>query len=151
MKKIGLLLMMLALSSLAIAADGVTWLTLSEGAARAKSIKKPMIIDFFYGKGCHRCDKLVQDSYNDPAIAKRIMTDFIPIRIDLSKELSKEEEALGKKYDYKEECLLLFLDSDGNILNDREGKHLSCATTIETDMLTHYLDLANDSPTGKGK
>lgn len=151
MKRVCLLIVMavLAFSSFAIAADEVTWLTLSEGAAKAKAEKKPMIVDFFYGDGCLRCEKLVKGVYDNQAIAQRLMVDFIPIRVDLSKNLTEQEEKLGDKHDYKKECLLLFLDSEGNTLKDPEGNPLSCATTIDADLLIRYLDSVKDSLAGK--
>jgi len=153
MKRVSLMLVMamLAFSSFAVAADGVTWLTLSVGRERAKVEKKPMLIDFFYGKGCPRCEQLEVGDYENPAIVKKIMDDFIPIRVDLTKELSKDERELGEKYDYDKECLLIFLDPEGNIIKDAGGKKLSCATMIESDMLLRYLDAAKASLANKDK
>lgn len=153
MKRVCLVVLtvMLAFSSLAVAADGVRWLTLSEGSARAKLEKKPMIVDFFFGKGCPRCEILEQGGYGDPAIAKRIMADFIPIRVDLTKELTKDEKALGDKYNYKNECLLLFLDSEGNIIKDPGGKPLSCATVIDSELLGRYMDTVKASLSNQAK
>lgn len=147
MKRVSLVVMMavLALTSVAYAVDSVTWLTLKEGAARAKVEKKPMLVDFFYGKGCPRCEKLEKAGYKDPAIAKRIMDDFIPVRVDLTKELTKEEKELGEKNDYKKECLLLFLDPEGNTIKDTSGKRISCAAMMDSDLLLKYLDTVKAS------
>ena len=122
------------------AKGAVKWLSLSEGRERAKAENKTMIIDFFYGKGCPRCEFLQDQAYNDPGIAAKIMADFIPIRIDLTKELSAEEEALGTKHEYKMECLLLFLDPLGNVITEPDGTKLCFIDKIDPDQFIRYLE-----------
>ncbi len=143
-KKIYILLMVvaaLAISSQAFGSAGVTWLSLKDGMEKARTEKKPMIVDFFFGKGCPRCEALQEGVYNNPAIAKKIMDDFVPIRVDLTKKLSPEEEKLGAQYDYKNDCLLLFLDPGGNIVKDPSGKKLCFAESVDADWFIKYLDM----------
>ncbi len=99
-----------------------------------------MIIDFFFGPECPRCAKLQKEVYDDPAIAKKIMDDFVPIRVDLTKELTKEEKALGDKYDYKNDCLLLFMDYDSKLISDQTGKKLCFIDKVDPDEFIKYLD-----------
>jgi len=141
-----IMLLVLGLSSslAATAKDDLIWLPLSEGTAKAKAEKKPMLVDFFYGTGCPRCEALEKEGYKSEAIIQRITAGFIPIRVDLTKQLTKEEEILGEKYNYKEECLLLFLDSEGVIMTDSEGENLRFTSAIESEMLLRYLDMAKD-------
>ncbi|MGD0883493.1 MAG: thioredoxin family protein [Thermodesulfovibrionales bacterium] len=144
MKHLSLLVVgiFLTLSSVAFATDGVQWLSLNEGMEKAKMEKKPVIVDFFFGKGCPRCEKLQSNVYENPSIAKKIMDDFVPVRVDLTKKkLSKEEEALGNKYDFKNDCLLLFLDHEGNIVKDPGGKRLCFVDYVEPDVFIQYLDM----------
>lgn len=122
-------------------AGKINWSGLKEGAARAKAEKKPMIVDFFFGKGCPRCEKLESGVYANPDIAKKINDDFVPVFIDLTKPLSKDEEDLGNKYDYKNDCLMLFLDPDMNIIKDPSGKKLCFVEHIEPDIFIGYLDM----------
>lgn len=140
-----ILMALLVLPTLAPAADGVSWLTLKAGADKAKLEKKPMLVDFYFGKGCPRCEQLDKEEYNNPEIAQKIKSDFIPVRVDLSRKLTEEEERLGERYHYKKECMLLFLDSDGAIINDPKGKGLSCATMIDAKMFSQYLDTVKKS------
>ena len=121
-------------------ADGVQWLSLKEGFAKAKLEKKPCIVDFFFGKGCPRCEKLQKYVYDDPVISKKIMADFVPIRIDLNKPLTEEEDALGKKFDYKMDCLLLFLDYNGEVITDTLGKRLCFIDSVDPEWFVSYLD-----------
>ena len=143
MKKVLLLatIFLLVACSYSYSEGGVQWLPLKEGFAKAKLENKPCIVDFFYGKGCPRCEKLQQNVYDDPIISKKIMDDFVPIRIDLSKPLNEEEEALGKKFDYKMDCLLLFLDHNGEIITDTQGKRLCFMDNVEPDWFVSYLDM----------
>ena len=144
MKKMPLLVILLAfvLSSSAFAIGGdVKWSSLKDGMAKAKAEKKPMIVDFFFGKGCGRCEKLEKGVYANPQIAKKINEDFVPILIDLSKPLTKEEEELGNKYDYKNDCLMLFLDPDMTIIKDPSGKKMCFVEDIEPEIFIGYLDM----------
>lgn len=144
MKRILLLTILSAfvLSSSAFAIGGdVKWYSLKDGIAKAKAEKKPMIVDFFYGPECPRCAKLVKNIYSEPKIAAKINDDFVPIFIDLTKPLSKEEEALGNKYDYKNDCLMLFLDYDMNLLQDPSGRKMCFVDDIEPEIFNSYLDM----------
>jgi thioredoxin-related protein len=119
----------------------VKWLSLKEGMEMAKAERKPMIVDFFFGKGCIRCEILQKEVYDNPTIAKKIMDEFVPIRVDLTQKLSAEEEKLGNQYDYKNDCLLLFLDHEGKIIKDPAGKRLCFAETVEPEWFVKYLEM----------
>ncbi len=122
-----------------VASAELKWLSLKEGTEKAKIEKKPMIVDFFYGKGCPRCEFLEKNVYADPTIAAKIMADFVPIRVDLTKKLSKEEEQLGNRYEFKKDCLLLFLDPETNVLSAK-GKRLCFIDKVDPDEFVSYLD-----------
>ncbi len=68
------------------------------------------------------------------------MEDFIPIRIDLTKKLSKEEQKLGDKYEFKNDCLLIFLDRSGDLVKDAKGKKLCFIDKVDPDEFIKYLD-----------
>lgn len=130
----------LGIFSYSFAAGEVKWFTLREGMEKAKAEKKPIIIDFFFGKGCPRCQFLQREVYDNPAIAGKIMEDFIPIKIDLTKKLTKEEEDLGNKYDYKNDCLLIFLDHNENPIKDPGGQKLCFIDKIDPEEFIGYLE-----------
>ena len=147
MRRAGILLTVVALFLLAGPLSGktyaeVSWMSLKDGMAKAKTEKKPVLLDFFYGKGCPRCEFLQKQVYEDPAISKKIMDDFIPIRVDLTKPLSDDEEKLGEKYEFKHDCLLLFLDENGEILKDTLGKRLCFVDKVDPEWFISYLDMA---------
>jgi thioredoxin-related protein len=131
----------LVITSQTFGAAEMKWLSLKEGMEKAKAERKPMIVDFYFGKGCPRCEQLQKGVYDNPAIAKKIMDDFIPIRVDLTKKLTPEEEKLGNQYDYKNDCLLLFLDPDGTIIKDPSGKRLCFVDNVEPEWFIKYLDM----------
>jgi thioredoxin-related protein len=141
---IGVMFVLSACASGELNASGeLKWFSLQEGMEKAKTEKKPMIVDFFYGKGCPRCEFLQKNVYDNPKIAKKIMEDFVPIRVDLTGKLSKDEEALGNKYDFKNDCLLLFLDPRANIIKEK-GKRLCFVDKIDPDEFIKYLDTIKD-------
>lgn len=140
------LIMVFFLSSLSIAADKdytelIKWHSLKDGKERARLENKPMIIDFAVAEGCPRCEAMQKNVYSRKEIADKINKEFIPVRIDLAKELSAEERKLGEEYDFKNDCLLLFLDSDGRIIKDPSGKRLCFMDAIDMDVFLKYLDL----------
>lgn len=147
MKKVLLLivLFMTMVSSHSFAADGIKWYSLKDGMEKAKQEKMPLIVDFWYGEGCPRCARMQKNIYGDPLIVKKIMDDFIPIKIDLAKPLTAEEEALGDKYEYKHECLLLFLDHNGEVLSDTGGKRLCFMDSVDPEWFVSYLDMVKRS------
>ncbi len=143
MKRSVILLFMvgLFLASSAFAGDLVNWSTLNDGMAKARAEKKPVVLDFFYGKGCPRCEFLEKEIYNNPVIAKKINEDFVPIRIDLNKKLSAEEQSLGEKYNFKNDCLLIFLDAKGELVKEA-GKRLCFIDKVDPQDFVRYLDEA---------
>ncbi|MDA8240608.1 MAG: thioredoxin family protein [Nitrospiraceae bacterium] len=136
-----LLVVGLFVASSASAGDLVNWYTLKDGMAKATAEKKPVVLDFFYGKGCPRCEFLEKEVYSNPVIAKKIMEDFVPIRIDLKKKLSAEEQSLGEKYNFKNDCLLIFLDAKGDLVKEA-GKKLCFIDKVDPQEFIKYLDLA---------
>lgn len=120
---------------------GIHWVTLAEGLKIAADEHKPVIVDFYFGRGCPRCESLQKNVYDNPAIGEKISEDFVPVRIDLSKKLTVEETALGKQYDFKNDCLLLFLDQNGRLAKGPGGKRLCFADAVEPEQFIQYLDM----------
>jgi thioredoxin-related protein len=147
MRKVNIFVILLTLTviSIAAASDEIKWFSLNAGMEKAKAEKKPMIVDFYFGKGCPRCEALQKGVYDNPTIAKKIMDDFIPIRVDLTKPLTDEEKKLGNKYDYKNDCLLLFLDDKANIIKDPSGKSLCFVSSVDAEWFVKYLDMIKAS------
>lgn len=139
------LIMILLLSSFSFALEKdypglIKWHSLKEGKERARVERLPMIVDFAVAEGCPRCEAMQKNVYSRKEIADRINRDFIPVLIDLSKELTAEERKLGEEYDFKNDCLLLFLDPDGRILKDPSGKRFCFMDAVETEVFLKYLD-----------
>ncbi len=150
MKKLWLALMLFvlagSLASVSFAATedkqaAVHWVSLKEGMAKAKAEKKPIIIDFFFGKGCPRCEVLERTVYNNPTIATKLNNEFVCVKVDLTKQLSPEEEKLGNQYDFKNDCLLLFLDHDGNVMKDPSGTRMCFIDAVDPEWFVKYLDM----------
>jgi len=120
----------------------VHWYSLAEGKEKAREEKKPAVIDFFYPNGCPRCDRMNEYVYTNKEIINKLNTEFIPILINLGGPLTEEEKAFGELYEYREECLLLFLDRDGNVVKDPAGKRLCIADYVDTEWFLKYLDMA---------
>ena len=147
MKKIPIMvfLFLLVCHSSSFATDGIQWYSLKDGMEKAKQEKKPSIVDFWYGEECPRCARLQKEVYSDPLISKKIMDDFVPIKVDLTKDLTEEEEALGNKFDFKHDCLLLFLDHNAEVISDTQGKRLCFMDSVDPEWFVAYLDMIKRS------
>lgn len=121
-------------------APKVHWNTLAEGRNIAAAQKKPLIVDFAVPENCSRCRFLQDNVYSRDSIVDRINADFVPVWVDLTGELTEEERRLGEEFDYRNDCLLLFLDHRGAVLKDPEGRQLCFAEEIEPEVFIEYLD-----------
>ena len=121
-------------------AEKVNWHSFKEGMAKARLEKKPVLVDFGIVKGCPRCEFLQKNVYSSDKIVGKINSDFIPVSIDLGKDLAPEEKSLGEKYDYKSDCLLLFLDYEGNVIKESGGGRMCFADKIEPEVFIKYLE-----------
>ena len=121
-------------------APRVNWKSLEEGLSLSETLKKPLLVDFGVEEGCHRCAFMQKNIYGDDEILEKINTDFLPVFIDLSKPLSSREVALGEKYDFKHDCLLLFLNHKGEVIHNPEGMEMCFAGKIEPEVFIDYLE-----------
>ena len=118
----------------------VNWMSLEEGLSASETLKKPLLVDFGVEEGCHRCEFIQKNIYGNDEIVGKINSDFVPIFIDLGKPLSSREIALGKKYDFKHDCLLLFLNHKSEVINNPEGGEMCFVGKIEPREFIAYLD-----------
>ncbi|MFA4828566.1 MAG: thioredoxin family protein [Thermodesulfovibrionales bacterium] len=121
-------------------AEKVNWHSLKGGLKQARLEKKPLLVDFGVVKGCPRCEFLLKNVYSSDEIIRKINSDFVPVFIDLEKDLSADEKSLGEKYDYKSDCLLLFLDYEGNVIKDPQGGKMCFADKVEPEVFIKYLE-----------
>lgn len=123
----------------------INWHTLKEGMEIAKREKKPIIVDFAVDpKMCPRCKFLEKNVYNSSEIVAKINDDFVPILIDLNKPLTPLEKELGEKYDFKNDCMLLFLDYEGNIIKDPLGRTMCFINKVEPEVFIDYLEYVKE-------
>ncbi len=118
----------------------VNWNSLKEGIDKSRDEGKPMLVDFAVHEGCARCEFLQKNVYSRDAVVDKINKEFIPIFIDLAKALTPQERVLGQKHEFHDDCLLLFLDHNGEpIFDDKNGK-MCFADKIEPEAFLDYLE-----------
>ncbi|MDW7712162.1 MAG: thioredoxin family protein [Deferrisomatales bacterium] len=120
----------------------VEWYRLAPGKETAWILEKPMLVDFFVPEGCDRCERMDRDLWGNPEIARLVNESFVPVRIDLSRNLTREEIALGRTYDYNYDCLLLFLDHRGEVIEDAGGGRMCFADFVSTEWFLGHLEHA---------
>lgn len=119
----------------------IHWLKLAEGEKIAAEQKKPMVVDFATGAGCPRCEEMGKDAYKDPEVISRLNRDFVPVKVDLSRPLSDEERDLGNRFNYRNDCLLLFLDYKEKPIADPIEGRLCFVDAVSKNNFLKYLDL----------
>lgn len=117
----------------------VQWHRLADGKEKAWILEKPLLVDFFVPEGCDRCERMDRDLWGNPEIARLVNEGFVPVRIDLTRNLSREEIALGRKYDYNYDCLLVFLDYRGEVIEDAGGGRMCFADFVSADWFLGHL------------
>ncbi len=118
----------------------VNWLTLDEGVKKSREKKKPMIVDFATHEGCPRCEFLQENVYSKDIIVAKINDDFIPIFIDLGEDLTPDEQALGDKHEFHDDCMLLFLNHKKEPIFDEQGGKMCFIDEIQPKAFIRYLD-----------
>lgn len=151
-EKRGLAAILLLLSALAFwgcqttggtkTSETIRWRTLNEGRVEAKERSLPCLVDFYFGPECHRCKQLDRNVYSNPYVIHRVNEEFVPVRIDLQKALSDEEQALMEKMETGGECMLLFLHPDGRVITDVSGVRVCTMGMITPEQFIEYLDRA---------
>lgn len=126
----------------------VAWNTLAEGRKLAWVQEKPLLVEYYVPAGCHRCERMDQEIYGNEEIARLINERFVPVRIDLTGNLTRDEVELGRRYDYQFECLLLFLDYEGQVLEKAGGGRMCFAEFISPAWFKEYLIQASQAATG---
>jgi len=105
-------------TSWAMKGPGVVWNQYSEQTLQeAQSLKKPVIIDF-YATWCSPCRELEEVTFHNAAVVKEAESDFVMVKVDLTKGGKPLHDRLLKEYDVKGVPTILFLDRYGKERRD---------------------------------
>lgn len=139
-------LLMLATGCVPVASTPQTsliqWRILEAGKTEAAARRMPVLVDFYFGEGCHRCTAFDREIYSNPSICDRVNKNFVPVRVDLTDELTEAEEELSESLATGGECMLAFLDSTGRIIRNQERQMICTMQMITPEQFLDYLDKA---------
>ena len=97
---------------------GVAWRPYSEEILQeAQNLKKPVVIDF-YATWCSPCRELEEVTFHDAALVKEAESDYVMVKVDLTKAGNRLNERLLREYDVKGVPTIVFLDGDGKEKRD---------------------------------
>jgi len=123
----------------------IQWRTLEQGSREAREKGMPVLIDFYYGATCMRCEYFESTLYTDPEIADMVNRNFIPVRVHLSRARTEAEGALLMKLSPMQECVLAFLDKNGRIITDKNGQPISSMEVLNKQQYLDYMRKALDN------
>jgi thioredoxin:protein disulfide reductase len=109
----GLAMATLILGTWVIRGPGVSWRPYSETLlVEAAQSRKPVIIDF-YATWCTPCRELDEVTFHAPEVVKRGNSDFVMIKVDVTKAGNPLNEQLLNQYEVKGVPTVVFLDPAG--------------------------------------
>ncbi len=118
---VGVACMVLAtflVTSWAMQGMGVAWKPYSEEILKgAQNLKKPVIIDF-YATWCTPCRELEDVTFHDASVVKQAESDFVMVKVDVTKGGNPVHERLLRQYEVKGVPTIVFLDSGGKEKRD---------------------------------
>jgi len=101
------------ITSWAMQGPGVTCKPYSEEALKeAQNLNKPVIIDF-YATWCIPCRELEEVTFHVASVVKQAESDFIMVKVDVTKGSNPMHERLLQQYEVKGVPTIVFLDSGG--------------------------------------
>jgi thiol:disulfide interchange protein DsbD len=110
----GIVIATFILGSWLIRGPGVAWNDYSETLlAEAARRGKPVIIDF-YATWCTPCRELEEITFHNPEVVKRGNSDYVMVKVDVTKAGNPLPERLLKQYAVKGVPTIVFIDAKGN-------------------------------------
>jgi thiol:disulfide interchange protein DsbD len=109
----GLVIATFILGSWLIRGPGVVWNDYSDTLlAEAAQKGKPVIIDF-YATWCAPCRELEEITFHNPEVVKRGNSDYVMVKVDVTKAGNPLHERLLKQYTVKGVPTIVFIDAKG--------------------------------------
>ncbi|MFH0785949.1 MAG: cytochrome c biogenesis protein CcdA [Pseudomonadota bacterium] len=106
------------ITSWALQGAGVSWRPYTEVTLReAQNLKKPVIIDF-YATWCTPCRELDDVTFHDASVVKQSESDFIMVKVDVTKAGNALNERLLQEFGIKGVPTVVFLDTNGKERQD---------------------------------
>lgn len=105
-------------TSWAMQGPGVAWQPYSEEILKeAQDADKPVIIDF-YATWCTPCRELEEVTFHDASVVKQAESDFVMVKVDVTKGGNSVHERLLEQYQVKGVPTIVFLDGGGEERRD---------------------------------
>jgi hypothetical protein len=118
----------------------IEWIpTLPSARERAAAEHRPLLVDFF-SRTCLGCAQMDAVTYPDPAVAHRLATSFVPLRLDVAALVPGDRELLRMARPLFTP-MLLFLDWSGSELRRFTGYLPPAEFLAELELVLGFSDL----------
>lgn len=112
----------------AMQGPGVVWKPYTDEILHeARALNKPVIIDF-YATWCTPCNELEGVTFHDASVVSRAESDFVMVKVDVTRGGNPVHERLLRQYDVKGVPTIVFLDGGG-----KEKKNLRLVDFLPPD------------------
>ncbi len=133
----GIVIATFILGSWLIRGPGVVWNDYSDTLlAEAAQKGKPVIIDF-YATWCAPCRELEEITFHNPEVVKRGNSDYVMVKVDVTKAGNPLHERLLKQYAVKGVPTIVFIDSRG-----KERLDLRLVDFLPPEPFLHKMEMA---------
>lgn len=96
--------------------SSIKWMDSLEEAKKIAFKENKFLFICFCADWCESCHEMDKTTYKNQKVVDKLTNNFITVKLNISK--SEEAEKIRKKYNIAQFPTMIFLDKEGNLLNN---------------------------------